>query len=167
MGKKGQQLVHSHGIKVPELIKLLNRALSDEWLAYYQYWVGAKIALGVPRGEVVEELEQHAKEELEHAEMLAERIVQLGGTPVLSPKEWYDLTNHGYLAPKDPSLEALLDQNIRTERGAIHVYETLVEMTRGKDFVTYDLAMEILKKEVEHEEDLEALKRDLEACCKK
>ena len=80
MGTKAIEAVKTAGIKVPELVKLLNKAYCDEWLAYYQYWLGAKLAAGVPKAEVIHELEEHAEEELEHAEMLAERIIQLGGT---------------------------------------------------------------------------------------
>ena len=71
---------------VDELIRLLNKALSDEWLAYYQYWVGSKVVKGPMKDAVITELVQHATEELAHADMIALRILQLGGTPVLEPK---------------------------------------------------------------------------------
>lgn len=161
MGQKARALVKSKGIEVSELINRLNKAFADEWLAYYQYWLGAKIAVGVPKKEVVSELEEHAKEELEHAEKLAERIIQLGGTPLLEPKKWYTESTCGYSAPKDPDVCALLDQNIRGERCAIHAYEKLLEFTENKDPVTYDMILEIQKDEIEHEEDLEALLRDI------
>ena len=48
MGTKGRAIV---GIDVDNLIKVLNKALADEWLAYYQYWVGAKVAKGPMRGQ--------------------------------------------------------------------------------------------------------------------
>jgi len=69
MGSKGKEIV---GLDVNDLIKKLNKALADEWLAYYQYWVGAKVAKGPMRPSVAEELEQHAKEELSHAEKIVE-----------------------------------------------------------------------------------------------
>jgi bacterioferritin len=166
MGKTGRLIVKAQKIDVDELIKLLNRALADEWLAYYQYWVGAKIAVGVPRGEVTEELEEHAKEELEHAEELTKRIIELGGQPIIDPKEWFKQTNCGYLVPSNPYVEALIDQNIQGERCAIAVYQKLIDFTKGKDHITCDLALHILKEEVEHEQDLEDLKADLEACKK-
>ena len=75
MGTKGREIV---GTDVAGLVKALNKALADEWLAYYQYWVGAIVAKGPARGAVAAELLEHANDELRHAGMLADRIVQLG-----------------------------------------------------------------------------------------
>lgn len=161
MGTKERELLKSKGIKLNELIQLLNKALSDEWLAYYQYWVGAKVAVGVLREQLVTELVEHANEELEHAEKIATRILQLGGTPVLEPKEWYKLTNCGYSAPKNSSIKAILEQNIKGEQCAIQVYNDLLEYVKGKDVETFHMICSILRDEMEHEEDLENLKRDL------
>jgi len=162
MGTKARAIVKAKGMDVQELIKLLNKAYSDEWLAYYQYWLGAKIAVGVPKKEVAEELEDHAKEELNHAKMLAQRIIELGGVPVLEPKEWYTQSTCGYSKPKDPDVRILLEQNIKGEQCAIFVYDGLLEYTKDKDPVTYDIIREIQKQEIEHEEDLQALQRDIE-----
>ncbi len=158
MGTRGREIV---GMDVNELIKELNKALADEWLAYYQYWIGAKVAKGPMRGAVVAELEEHANEELQHAEMLVERILQLGGTPVLSPEDWYKVTNCGYKAPSDPNVKTLIEQNIKGEQCAIDVYQKLSTMLKDKDTITYQMVLEILADEVEHEEDLEALSEDM------
>ena len=159
MGTKGRAIV---GLDVDNLIKVLNKALADEWLAYYQYWVGAKVAKGPMRGAVTAELIQHATEELGHAELLANRILQLGGTPLLKPEDWYKMTNCGYEAPEDPYVEVLLDQNIKGEQCAIGAYQQLVELTKEADPVTYEMALSILTDEIEHEEDLQALLEDIE-----
>jgi bacterioferritin len=37
-----------------------------------------------------------------------------------------------------------------------------MDTTKDKDMVTYNLALTILQQEVEHEEDLQSLKEDLE-----
>ena len=160
MGTKGREIVQ---LDIKELLKMLNKALADEWLAYYQYWIGAKVAVGPMRDMVVGELEEHANEELEHAGMLVERIIQLGGTPILNPSEWTAKTNCGYEAPTDPYVEALLKQNIKGEQCAIEVYKAIADMTRGKDPITLHLAYKIMQDEVEHEEDLEAIMDDLKA----
>jgi len=159
MGTKGREIV---GKDVDKLIEMLNKALGDEWLAYYQYWVGAKVAKGAMRGTVAGELLQHATEELGHAELLANRIIQLGGTPLLSPEHWYKMTNCGYEAPKDPYVEVLLDQNIKGEQCAIEVYQKLVDFTKDADPVTYEIVLSILTDEIEHEEDLQAIVEDIQ-----
>ena len=79
---------------------------------------------------VIAELTLHATEELSHAELLSTRIIQLGGTPVLSPEEWLKLTNCGYDVPSDPYVEEILDQNIKGEQCAIKVYSELLDITR-------------------------------------
>jgi bacterioferritin len=159
MGQKGRSIVK---MDVDELINLLNKALSDEWLAYYQYWIGSKVVKGPMKDAVIAELTLHSTEELSHAELLVTRIIQLGGTPVLSPEEWLKLTNCGYEAPIDPYVEEILNQNLKGEQCAIRVYSDLLDITREADPVTYNIILTILSQEVEHEEDLSALKEDLE-----
>jgi len=159
MGTKGRSIV---GIDVDNLIETLNKALADEWLAYYQYWIGAKVAKGPMRGAVTLELEEHATEELGHALMLVDRILQLGGTPLLAPKDWYEMTNCGYEAPADPYVEVLLDQNIKGEQCAIGAYQELVALTKDADPVTYEMVLQILTDEIVHEEDLQALAEDIQ-----
>src|SRR5664280_518295 len=106
MGQKGRDIVK---MNVDELINLLNKALSDEWLAYYQYWIGAKVVKGPMKDAVIAELTIHATEELSHAELISSRIIQLGGIPVLSPSEWLKLTGCGYDPPIDHYVEKILD----------------------------------------------------------
>ena len=159
MGQKGREIVK---MNVDELINILNKALSDEWLAYYQYWIGAKVVKGPMKDAVIAELTLHATEELSHAELLSARIVQLGGTPVLTPAEWFKQTTCGYDAPSNPYVEEILNQNIKGEQCAIKVYSGLLDLTREADPVTYNIVLTILTQEVEHEEDLSALKEDLE-----
>jgi len=159
MGQKGREIVK---MNVDELIGMLNKALADEWLAYYQYWVGAKVVKGPMKDAVIAELTLHATEELSHAELIATRIVQLGGTPVLSPAEWLKITGCGYDAPTDPYVEEVLNQNIKGEQCAIRFYNNLLDITRVADPVSYKMILTILSQEVENEEDLSALKEDLD-----
>jgi bacterioferritin len=160
MGTKGREII---GMDVDELIELLNKAYADEWLAYYQYWVGAKVAEGPMRGAVVAELEEHAADELRHAGMLVERILQLGGTPIITPEDWYKMTNCGYDAPEDPKVTSLLEQNIKGEQCAIDVYQKLLEAVKDKDPITYNMVLEILADEVEHEDDLQTMLEDFKS----
>jgi bacterioferritin len=159
MGTRGKEIV---GMDVAELLKLLNRAFADEWFAYYQYWLGAKVVRGPMKDAVAAELLQHATEELLHADMVANRIIQLGGKPVAEPKKWYDWSGCGYEPPGDEYVKVILNQNINGERCAISYYNDLMVKTRDKDIVTFTMVTTILQQEVEHEEDLQSLLEDLE-----
>ncbi len=159
MGTRAREII---GMDVNKLLELLNQAFASEWLAYYQYWLGAKLIKGPMKDAVAAELLLHATEELAHSDLLANRIVQLGGTPVLTPEGWAKLSPCKYDAPEDPYVTVLLDQNIAGEQCAITTYKNLMDITKDKDMVTYNLALTILEQEVEHEEDLQSLREDLE-----
>ncbi len=152
MGKHGIEILK---IDVKGLIKMLNAALSEEWLAYYQYWIGARVMEGPMRSEIEPELLVHANQELNHAVMVVDRIIQLGGTPVLNPSEWIKLGSCGYDEPADPYVEVILEQNLKGERCAIQRYQDIANYTNGKDHTTHQMATTILNEELEHEQDIE------------
>ncbi|HOT96275.1 MAG TPA: ferritin-like domain-containing protein [bacterium] len=164
MGTKGREIV---GMDVSHVIELLNKAFADEWLAYYQYWLGAKIITGPMKDAVIAELMQHAADELRHADMVSLRIIQLGGTPLTTPKKWFEMSNCGYDEPSDPFVRRILEQNIHGEQCAISVYNALIQEVGMKDPVTYNMAIQILQDEVTHEEDLQALQEDLDFMLKR
>ena len=159
MAKRGNSIIK--GIDISEVIDLLNRAYADEWLAYYQYFIEAKVVKGIIKDATVAELNQHAIDELRHANLIAERILQLGGTPLLNPKDWFTHTNCGYENPKEFDVLAILKDSIKGEQCAISTYATIAQTVKDKDIVTYDLVSQILADEVEHEEDLQALFDDI------
>jgi len=159
MAKRGNFIIK--GLEIQEIIDKLNRAYADEWLAYYQYFIEEKVVKGIMKDAAIAELNQHATDELRHANMVADRILQLGGTPLLNPKDWFNHTHCGYEEPSDFDVVKILEDAIKGEQCAISVYSEIAEMTRGKDIVTYDIVSEILADEVEHEEDLQALHDDI------
>ena len=138
-------------LDVESLLSQLNAALSEEWLAYYQYWVGALVAEGA----------MHANEELGHAKLLADRIIELEGVPVLDPKQWFELARCKYDTPNDFDVVSLLNQNVASERCAIVRYQQIAEFTDGKDFTTCEIAKHILGMEEEHEQDLQDYLTDI------
>jgi bacterioferritin len=153
VGKKGKAIAE---VSVVELIEDLNKAYADEWLAYYQYWVGAQIAEGIGGHEVSEELMKTAKDELEHATELANRIIELGGVPLTHPKKILEKTGCGYMEPRDPmDFKRLLRDGIAGEGCAIDTYNKIAKKVFGKDHVTYQLVTHILSEEVGHEENFE------------
>ena len=158
MGKQGIKIL---SVDVNELLKMLNAALSEEWLAYYQYQIGARMMEGPMRSEVEPELLLHADQELGHALLVVNRIIQLGGTPVINPIEWTKLARCSYEEPSDPYIKAILEQNLKGERCAIQRYQELADFTNGKDHSTYQMAVQILNEELEHENDIEDWLTDL------
>lgn len=159
MGKRGIDILK---LDVKKLIATLNAALSEEWLAYYQYWVGARLMEGPMRSEIEPELLLHATQEYNHANLILNRIIQLGGTPVLNPKQWFDLARCDYDEPTDPYVEAVLTQNLKGERCAIQRYKELADFTNGLDHTTHQMVTTILNEELEHEQDIEDWITDIE-----
>lgn len=157
MGEMAQRISK---VDKEELLKLLNCAFAEEWLAYYQYWIGAKVAAGVERPKVVAEFIEHAEEELKHADWLIDRIIQLGGTPILDPEEWKKQAQCHYDAPVNPDTKALVAQNLTAERCAVARYQQICEMCQDKDYETFNISRKILKEELEHEQEMEDFEAD-------
>lgn len=157
----GKEAIKISSVDVKKLLKILNAALSEEWLAYYQYWIGARVMEGPMRSEVEPELLLHADQELNHAVLVTERIIQLGGTPVLNPNQWTKLARCSYDEPSDPYIEMILEQNLKGERCAIKRYQEIADFTAGKDHATHQMAVQILNEELEHEDDIESWIADL------
>ncbi|SHI81979.1 bacterioferritin [Dethiosulfatibacter aminovorans DSM 17477] len=159
MGRKAIEIID---LDVEMLIEKLNMALAEEWLAYYQYWIGARLMEGPMRNEVEAELLIHANEELGHAVLVADRIIQLGGTPITHPQKWMEKAGCSYEEPLDPYVEVILNQNLEGERCAIARYNEIAEITNGRDHATHQMATQILNDELEHEEDIEAFIADIQ-----
>ena len=106
------------GINIQDLIKMLNSAYADELLAWAQYNAPIGSCVGKERVNIEAEFKKHAEEELKHAQMLKDRIIQLGGIPLQSPEEWYTYTNCGYTKPTDYNTKVLVVQNLEAERKA-------------------------------------------------
>jgi bacterioferritin len=156
MGKQGTNIVDYN---VEDLLKELNSAYADEWLAYYSYWYMAKIVTGPGYEDMAEFLKKIAKDEEEHASELAERIIQLGGLPVSNGTELGKYVND--TPPKPPKntadYKSIINEVLKAEAGAIEFYNKLAAKTLGKDHVTYQLICHILAEEVAHEEMFEDL----------
>lgn len=148
-----------------DLLTLLQSALAEEYLQWYQYTVVIPFAVGHDRVNIVEAFKEHAKDELEdHAAWLIERINQLDGVPTLvdEPSKWNLCAVHKYITPKPPyDVCTLLEQNIQSEKGAIETYTALEAVTRGNDVVTNRKVKEILADEQEHLQNLIDLHKDI------
>ncbi|MEG1009368.1 MAG: ferritin-like domain-containing protein [Clostridia bacterium] len=159
---KGSITALSSKLDVQELIKKLNVALSEEWLAYYQYWIGAQVIKGTMRSNIEAEFLEHAKDELDHANKISKRIIELEGIPVLNPKEWDKLAKCKFMEPTNFDSVILLNQNIESEDCAINRYKEIADFTRDKDYTTFDLAKKIMAEEEEHAQDLSNFVNDID-----
>ncbi len=155
-------LILKQRIELPVLLKQLNAALCEEWLAFYQYWIGAQVVEGSMRSDVQREFEAHAMEEFSHAKLVSDRIIQLEGTPVLDPGEWSNYARCKYSAPVNSDVISVLKQNISAERCAIIRYDEIATFCNNVDYTTCDIAKRIMADEEEHEQDLQDLLRDVE-----
>ena len=157
MGKRGREIV---GVDVKELIKDLNKAYADEWIAYFDYTWAADVASGINSPAVAGELDRIAAEELEHSEEIAARILELGGEPIRDFEKLQPTANcKKVIFPKDPSdLKGILKGAIEAERCAIDVYNNLLKKIKiGKDPVTVQVIRHIMTEEIAHEEAFESL----------
>ncbi len=155
----GKQLRNIVDLSLKELVKELNKAYCDEWLAFYLYWHMAQTVSGRSYEDMKEFLEKIAKDELEHARELADLITKLGDVPLANPMELEKNANNPYLMP--PKNSADINRIIRivleAEAEAIEVYNKIAKKTQGKDHVTHQLITHILSEEAEHEEMFENL----------
>ena len=156
MGKQARGIVD---LSLKELVKELNKAYCDEWLAFYLYWYIAQVVSGRSYANVKAALESIAKDELEHAEELADLITTLGDVPTANPMDLEKNANFTYTLP--PKNSADINRIIRlvteSEAGAIEIYHKLAKKTQGKDYNTHQLIVHILSEEIKHEEMFENL----------
>src|SRR3990170_1123986 len=156
MGTTGRAVVD---LDLEVLIGELKKAYLDELLASHSYWITAIVAEGWHGEELAEHFKEEAAEELGHAGKLANRILELGGDPVVHPAQWERGANAPFTPPRPgwSDADGMVADQVKAEAGAIQAYARLAKMTFGKDPVTYALVTEALADEVRHEEFLENL----------
>lgn len=154
MGKKAREIIKAN---MNEVIKDLTTAYSDEWLAHYQYWLAAKWIRGIDADTLKPVLEKQSMDELGHAQRLAARIMQLGGELVMHPSQLLERSGCGYKEPpKDPTdLKKVIQDVLDAEACAIGFYSKMAEKYRSTDIVTHEIFEDLLKDEVDDEEEWE------------
>jgi len=156
MGRKSKEIVE---IDLKDLIKDLNKAYCDEWLAFYAYWYMAQTVEGKGYEDMSEFLNKIAKDELEHAQEVANRIIELGGLPTNNPVNLEKNANAPYpgVVKELSNYDGIIKLVEAAEAGAIEVYNKIAKKTFGKDHDTYQLVTHILGEEIAHEEMFENL----------
>ncbi len=159
MGKKGREIVE---VDIKDLLKDLNSAYADEWIAFFYYTWAADFIEGPDYPTVASELDRIAKEEFEHMSELADRIYELGGEPERDIKDLQKTANCKKIVfPKNErDLEEVLKAVADAEGCAIDVYNKLLKkitVCYDKDVRTFHLLEHILSEEIQHEEAFENL----------
>jgi bacterioferritin len=133
-------------------IGILNEALATELVCTLRYKFHYFMATGIHSQAVREEFKEHAEEEQEHADRIAERIKQLGGKPIMDPAQLTGLSHSEY--KEGTSLADMLREDLIAERIAIESYREIIRFFGDQDPTSRSLMEEILAKEEEHADDL-------------
>ncbi len=143
------------------VVRLLNEALATEIICTLRYKRHFFMASGIHAESVAQEFAQHATEEQQHADMLAERIVQLGGEPDFSPEGLATRSHAEYVEGRD--LKDMMKEDLVAERVAIDSYREMITYLGDHDPTSRRMLEEILAKEEEHADDLVTLLQGMEA----
>jgi bacterioferritin len=135
-----------------DIVKLLNDSLATELVCVMRYKRHHYTAKGLASPAIADEFLVHANEESAHADLLAERIVQLGGEPDFSPATLLQRSHADYDESRD--LKAMIRANLVAERIAIEAYTQMVRLIGDKDSTTRRIVEHILSQEQEHAEEL-------------
>lgn len=139
----------------PTVIKLLNEALATELVCVLRYKRHYYTATGIHAQAVAEEFLEHAREEQEHADMIAERITQLDGDPDFNPATLAGRSHSEYV--EGTSLADMIREDLVAERIAIESYSEIIRYLADSDPTSRRVMEEILAKEEEHAEDMRNL----------
>lgn len=138
-----------------EIIGLLNGALATELVCVLRYKRHYFTASGLQNGPIKAEFLDHAQEEQDHADLLAERIVQLNGKPDFNPATLMERSHAEY--DDSSSIQGMIKANLVAERVAIESYRQMIEKIGGSDPTTRHLLIGIMAMEEQHAEDMRDL----------
>lgn len=141
------------------VVKLLNEALATEIICVLRYKRHYFMASGINAQAVADEFLQHANEEQQHADQIAQRIVQLGGEPDFSPDGLTSRAHAEYMPGEN--LIDMIKEDLVAERIAIDSYRDMINYLHNDDPTTRRMLEEILAMEEEHADDLVSLLEEL------
>lgn len=135
-----------------DIVRLLNGALATELVCVLRYKRHHFTARGLASPKIADEFLVHAQEEAAHADRIAQRIVQLGGSPDFSPDA---LAARSHAAYDDSSdLQAMIRANLLAERIAIECYGQMITLVGDADPTTRRLLEDLLADEQGHADEL-------------
>lgn len=142
-----------------EILRLLNESLATELVCVLRYKRHYFMASGIKASVAAEEFLEHANQEAEHADKLAERIVQLGGEPDFNPDNLTKNSHAQYVAGN--SLKEMVLEDLVAERIAIDSYREIIQYIGDTDPTTRRIFEDILAQEEEHADDMADILKDL------
>ncbi len=148
-------VTHGYHGDVEKAIDILNEALATEIVCVLRYQHHYFMASGVHGRSVANEFKEHADAEREHADMIAERIQQLGGKPNLDPKGLSERSTTQYV--ESETLGGMIREDLIAERIVIEVYQEMIRYFGSNDPTTRRMLEQILADEEEHANDLSDL----------
>jgi bacterioferritin len=143
------------------VIKLLNEALATELVCVLRYKRHYFMAKGIHSDSVKAEFLEHANEEMAHADLLAKRIVELGGEADFSPDGLSSRSHAEYV--EGDTLQSMIKENLIAERIAIESYREMIGYLADNDPTTQRMLKQILAMEEEHADDLASLMEGMKA----
>jgi bacterioferritin len=148
-------VTQNYGLDTKVVVKVLNEALATEIVCVLRYKRHYFMAKGIHSESVKSEFLEHAQDEQAHADLLAGRIIQLGGEPDFNPEGLASRSHSQYDASE--GLRQMLREDLFAERIAIESYREIVQWLGDKDPTTRKMMEEILASEEEHADDLVSL----------
>jgi bacterioferritin len=137
------------------VIDILNQVLATELVCVLRYKRHYYMASGINAQSIAEEFLEHAAEEQQHADMIAERITQLDGAPDFNPEGMLTRSHSEYV--EGDTLVDMLKEDLVAERIAIESYNEIVRYLGEDDPTSRRVMEEILAKEEEHADDMKTL----------
>jgi bacterioferritin len=138
-----------------DIVKLLNDALATELVCVLRYKRHHFTAHGMSSPAIAAEFMVHANEEAAHGDLIAERIVQLGGEPDFAPNTLLERSHAQYDDSSD--LKAMIRANLVAERVAVEAYRQMIALIGDKDPTTRRMLEGILSDEEEHADEMKDL----------
>jgi bacterioferritin len=148
-------LTQAHEADLERVIQVCNEALAMELASVLRYKRHHDTAIGIHAEPVARQFLEHAADEQEHADRLADRIVQLGGKPVLDPAMLSIRAHTEYDASHD--LIEMIQEDLVAERIAIASYTEIACWIGDEDLTTRRLFEDLLADEEDHADDLTTL----------
>ena len=148
-------ITDTYGADRDRVLAVLNEVLATELVCVLRYKRHYYMASGINSGSVADEFLQHAGEEQGHADMVAERIVQLQGEPDFNPATLVQRSHSEYVP--GTSLTDMIKEDLIAERVAISSYQAIARWLGEDDPTSRRMIEEILAVEEEHAEDMLSL----------